>query len=147
MPDSVAPAAGGRWISSHGAVAVWRKQSLRKGLGRPSAPSSPRSHSVHHCRGRRSRDSRRQRVRQIFTYSGFPGCRGDARHPGCSAHDSASFAHGPVNTTCSMARNSGRSLAPHAYLTLSRDSSVSIESTEQFFGQSEESGVSGVTIL
>ena len=32
-----------------------------------------------------------------------------------------------------MARNSGRSLASHAYLTLSRDSSVSIKSTQHFF--------------
>ena len=77
--------------------------------------------------GGRSRDSGRQRVRQIFTYSGFLGCRA-ARHPSCNAHDSASFAHGPVSTTCSKALNTGRSLASHAYLTLSRDSSVSIES-------------------
>jgi len=34
----------------------------------------------------------RQCVKQRFTY------------PGCNAHDSASFAHGPVNRTCSVAR-------------------------------------------
>ncbi len=56
---------------------------------------------------------------------------GAARHPSCNTQDSASFAHGPVSTTCSMARNTGRSLASHAYFTSSRDSSVSIESARQ----------------
>jgi hypothetical protein len=66
-------------------------------------------------------------VKQRFTYSGFPGCRA-ARHPGCNAHDSASFAHGPVNATCSVARATHRSLAPHSWFTLTWRS-VSIEST------------------
>ncbi|MHC3438430.1 hypothetical protein ACYJ1Y_10095, partial [Natrialbaceae archaeon A-gly3] len=41
---------------------------------------------------------------------------------------SASFAHGPVSITCSQARSDDRSLAPHAWFTLSWSSSVSIES-------------------
>ena len=85
---------------------------LRAANRRPSAPSSVCPASGHHRSERRSCDSRRQHVKQRFTYSGFPGCRG-ARHPGCSAHDSTSFAHGPVNRTCSMARNPYRSLTPH----------------------------------
>ena len=111
---------------------------LKKGSDRPlraanwrsSAPSSVCPASGHHHSERRSCDSGRQHVKQRFTYSGFPGCRG-ARHPGCSAHDSASFAHGTVSTTCSKALNTGRSLASHAYLTISRDSSVPIESARR----------------
>jgi len=92
----------------------WKAPTDRWGppVWRPSAPSSVCPPSGHHRSERRSCDSGRQHVKQRFTYSGFPGCRG-ARHPGCGAHDSASFAHGPVNRTCSMARNPCRSLAPH----------------------------------
>jgi hypothetical protein len=51
-------------------------------------------------------------MKQRFTYAGFPGCRA-ARHPGSHALDSAPFAHGPVSTTGSVTRNTGRSLAVH----------------------------------
>jgi hypothetical protein len=70
----------------------------------------------------------RQRVRKRDTYTGFPSCR-RKRQPGCNAQVSTSFSLGPVIFTCSLARYSSRSLAPHTFLTLSRDSSVSIESS------------------
>ena len=51
-----------------------------------------------------------------------------ARQPGCHAHDSASFALGPVTPTCSEARSESRFLASHTCFTLSGDSRISIES-------------------
>ena len=69
----------------------------------------------------------RRRVRKRDTYAGFPGCR-RKRQPSCAAQDSAFFAFGSFRYTCSLALFSGRSLAYHTFLTLSKDSSVSIES-------------------
>ena len=60
----------------------------------------------------------RRCVKQRFTYTGFPDCR-SRRQSGCDAQDSASYALGSVNTTCSRARNSARSLASHTCFTLS----------------------------
>ena len=54
-----------------------------------------------------------QRWMAETSYSTTKRSLGKARHPGCNAHDSASFAHGPVNATCSVARATHRSLAPH----------------------------------
>jgi len=56
---------------------------------------------------------------------------------GCTAHDSASFAHGPVRLKCPMALNSARSLAPQDWFTLAWRSRVSIESDNVIFDQSE----------
>ena len=71
-------------------------------------------------------------MKQRFTYSGFSGCRA-ARHPGCHAHDSASFAH---DQSTERARWHGIAvglLRPMSCFTLSWSSSVSIESTEQYY--------------
>jgi|AntDeeMinimDraft_4_1070355.scaffolds.fasta_scaffold00975_2 hypothetical protein len=62
----------------------------------------------------------RQCVKQRFTYTGFPDCRRE-RQSGCDAQDSASYALGPVSSTCSRARNTARSLASHTCFTLSWD--------------------------
>ena len=72
-------------------------------------------------------DSGRQRVRQIFTYSGFPGCR--ARGIRAVAPMTRLLSRMDQSARRALkALNTGRSLASHAYLTLFRDSSVSIES-------------------
>jgi hypothetical protein len=151
----------GRCLAIAVAHAGPRPATAGRPLGGPQLPR--RSHSGRRVWGKRSRDSGRQRVTQNFTYSGFPGCRG-ARQPGCSAHDSASFAHGPVSTTCSRARNTGRSLAPHILFhapgiaafpssqhghsnlsdTLySRETSVQARQHRLFFREYGEDGVSG----